>query len=80
MLGRLKMDIHSCINAYISLSDSVFQKVKHRVTLGGKVQGRFNSAELERAIKDIVKGAGLDQDTILKDEAGADCRVWAYPI
>jgi hypothetical protein len=30
------MDVDSCIDAYICLSDSVFQKVMHRVTLGGK--------------------------------------------
>jgi hypothetical protein len=75
MLGRLRMDVDSCIDAYIDLSDAVFQKVKHRVTLGGKVQGRFDSAELERAIKTIVQSQIHDENALLKDEAGTNCKV-----
>ena len=75
MLGRLRMDINSCIDAYTSLSDSVFQKVKHRVTLRGKVQGRFDSAELERAIKTIVQSQGHDENALLKDGAETNCKV-----
>jgi hypothetical protein len=75
MLGRLRMDVDSCINAYARLSDSVFQKVKHRVTLGGKVQGRFDSTELERAIKTVVRSEIHDENALLKDESGTSCKV-----
>ena len=77
MLGRLKMDIDSCIEAYATLSDSVFQKVKHRVTIGGKVQGRFDAVGLEAAIKKIVVAQGLQEDALLKDDPDAKCKVLA---
>lgn len=55
MLGRLRMSIDDCINAYIKLSGDVFQQ-KHYlpVTISGRVQPRFDSAALETAIRNIV--------------------------
>lgn len=76
MLGRLKMDIDACIAAYIDMSDRIFQRRHHRVNLrNGQVQGRFDSEELERAIKEIIKGQGLDEDTLLMDLPDAPCKV-----
>ena len=49
MLGRLKMSIDECINAYLTLSDRIFRKKRHRVTVKGNIQGRFDSDELVRA-------------------------------
>ena len=54
MLGRLRMTVDECIDAYVSLSDRIFQKQRHRVTIKGRVQGRFDSDELERAVREIV--------------------------
>ncbi|KAK4119890.1 FabD/lysophospholipase-like protein [Parathielavia appendiculata] len=53
MLGRLRMTVDECIGAYTTLSDRVFEKKSHRVTMKGKLQGRFDGAELERAVKTI---------------------------
>ena len=75
MLGRLQMAVDECINAYVSLSDRIFQKQRHRVTVKGRVQGRFNSNELERAVKEIVVRQGLTEDTLLKDAPDARCKV-----
>jgi hypothetical protein len=75
MLGRLQMTVDDCIDAYISLSDRVFQKQRHRVTIKGKVQGRFDSDELERAIKEIVVRQGLEEDALLKDSPDTKCKV-----
>jgi hypothetical protein len=75
MLGRLKMDISSCIEAYSRLSDSVFRKVAHRVTLKGNVQARFDSHALERAIKEIIKQQGLNEDALLKENMDFRCKV-----
>jgi hypothetical protein len=55
MLGRLKMSVGDCITAYLSLSDHVFRKTRHRVTVKGRVQGRFDAEELARAVKEVVK-------------------------
>ncbi len=69
------MTIDECIDAYILLSDRVFQKRRHRVTIRGNVQGRFDSDELERAIKEIVEGQGLLENALLKDSPNAKCKV-----
>lgn len=75
MLGRLKMDIDDCIKAYATLSARAFQKVKHRINLRGKLQGRFDEIALKNAIQDVVAEAGLDRDALLKDDPSAPCKV-----
>jgi hypothetical protein len=75
MLGRLRMSIDDCIEAYLSLSDEVFQKKAHRVKLSGKLQGRFDSAALERAVKRILVTTGHDENVLLKVTPGK-CRVY----
>jgi hypothetical protein len=75
MLGRLQMSVDECIGAYLSLSDDIFHKKRHRVTIKGKVQGRFDSDELERAVKAIVKERGFEEGVLLKDDAAAACKV-----
>ncbi|CAN9173050.1 unnamed protein product [Alternaria alternata] len=76
MLGRLKMSVADCITAYLSLSDRVFRKTRHRVTVKGQVQGRFDADELARAVKDVVKQQGLPEDALLKDVPEAGCKVF----
>jgi hypothetical protein len=75
MLGRLRMSVADCITAYLSLSDRVFRKTRHRVTVKGKVQGRFDAEELARAVKEVVKQQGLQEDALLKDTPEAGCKV-----
>jgi hypothetical protein len=75
MLGRLKMSVADCITTYLSLSDRVFRKTRHRVTVKGQVQGRFDAEELARAVKEVMKQQGLPEDGLLKDVPGAQCKV-----
>lgn len=75
MLGRLRMSIDDCIDAYLLLSDRIFQKKRHRVTVKGNIQGRFDSEELERAIKEVVVAQGLPENTLLKDTSDNACKV-----
>ena len=75
MLGRLRMSIDDSIDAYLSLSDRIFQKKRHRVTVKGNIQGRFDSEELTRAVKEVIKKQGLQEDTLLKDAPEAACKV-----
>lgn len=78
MLGRLRMDVNSCIKAYCELSDTVFTKIHHRIAgLSGKVQGRFDSAALESAVKKVMQGQGLGMDALLKDTEGK-CKVYVF--
>jgi hypothetical protein len=75
MLGRLKMSIDDSIDAYLSLSDRVFQKKRHRVTIKGNIQGRFDSEELARAVKGVVTAQNLKEDALLKDVSDNACKV-----
>ncbi len=75
MLGRLKMSIDDCIDAYLSLSDRVFQKKRHRVTVKGDIQGRFDSEELAKAVKEVVAAQELEEDALLKDDSVDACKV-----
>ena len=75
MLGRLRMSIDDNIDAYLLLSDRIFQKKRHRVTVKGNIQGRFDSEELARAVKEVIKQQGLQEDTLLKDAPEAACKV-----
>ena len=76
MLGRFRMTVNKYIDAYVSLSDKIFQKQRHYVTIKGWVQGRFDSDELERAIIEIVVRQGLAEDALLKDTPDGKCKVW----
>ncbi len=75
MLGRLQMTVDKSIDAYVSLSDRIFQKRRHRITIKGHVQGRFNSDELEKAIKEIVIRKGLEENVLLQDSRDAKYKV-----
>ncbi|KAL8765444.1 MAG: hypothetical protein Q9209_007471 [Squamulea sp. 1 TL-2023] len=75
MLGRLKMSIDECIHAYLSLSERIFQK-RHRIKTNGKIQGRFDSTELERAIKEVITKQGLDENALLQAETNDACKVF----
>ena len=75
MLGRLRMSVADCITAYLSLSDRVFRKTQHRVTVRGQVQGRFDADELARAVREVVAKQGLEEDALLKDAPEAACKV-----
>lgn len=76
MLGRLQMGVDECIDAYLQISDNVFQKKRHAVNWKGKIQGKFDSGELERAMKQVVRDRGLRDDVLLKDAPNASCKVW----
>lgn len=70
------MGIDETIMKYIELSDKVFVKKRHRVEMSsGKIQGRFDTAALEAAIKDLVKEKTGDEDTLLKDISNP-CKVF----
>ncbi|EXJ91939.1 hypothetical protein A1O3_00489 [Capronia epimyces CBS 606.96] len=76
MLGRLEMTIDECIDAYLLLSDKIFQKKAHRVTIQGKIQGRFDAKKLEEVIKEVVTKKKLPADTLLKSAGEATCKVF----
>ena len=69
------MGITDCIEAYLLLSDQVFQKRSHRVTVRGSIQGRFDSGKLERVVKEVITKQGLEEDALLEDVTNDACKV-----
>ncbi|KAF4340652.1 tetratricopeptide repeat domain protein [Fusarium beomiforme] len=76
MLGRLRMTVDECTTAYTSLSDKVFEKKCHRVKINGQLQGRFDTAALELAVKQILTDKGHGEDALLKDPFNTACKVF----
>ncbi|KAH6633953.1 hypothetical protein B0J18DRAFT_414818 [Chaetomium sp. MPI-SDFR-AT-0129] len=66
MLGRLRMTIDECIDAYTTLSGRVFEKAS---------SGRLDTAALELAVKDILVSRGLGEDALLMD-VDSPCKVF----
>lgn len=69
MLGRLEMDVNECIIVYINLAEAVFSQKKSRLlfNLKGKVKVQFDSAKLERAIRETIKGLGISKTDLFND-------------
>ena len=75
MLGRLKMSITESIEAYLSLSDRIFQKRKYHLKLFRKMQGPFDSEALANVVKEIIKSKGLDEGSLLEDVHETSCKM-----
>ena len=68
MLGRLRLTVDDCIEAYSGLSPKIFSKIHHRINLmNGETQGRFNHEALESGIKDLLRKYQLNPESLLKD-------------
>ena len=78
MLGRLKMDIDKCIQAYLKLSDQAFSKRGLLArTLNGEfspLNPHFDTDKLTAAIKSVV--GGNDTLPLLQaEETESTCKV-----
>lgn len=68
MLGRLEMDVDECINVYEDLISTIL-KDSHRspTTITGKVRARFDSAQLEAAVKTVITKRGISVDELFNN-------------
>ncbi|KAF2177077.1 phospholipase [Zopfia rhizophila CBS 207.26] len=77
MLGRMKMSIEECMEAYTELSDKVFRQTHSlSLSLTGKVRGKFDSKALEDAVKQNLIKHSLPEDCLLQDVGQASCKVF----
>jgi len=77
MLGRMKMSVEECMEAYIELSDKVFRQTHSLpLSLSGKVRGRFDSKALEDAVKQYLDKYSLPEDCLLQEVGPASCKVF----
>jgi patatin-like phospholipase/acyl hydrolase len=68
MLGRMRLGIDECIQAYGELATEIFIKVHHfGVNLKGESQGRFNHEALEKGVKRLLVKAGFNAEILLKE-------------
>jgi hypothetical protein len=73
MLGRLRMTLNECEDAYLNLSEQIFELKRSKFNpLRSKdfllADGKFDYKVLEEAIKDIiVRNPGFDESALLKD-------------
>jgi hypothetical protein len=68
MLGRLEMDVESCIKAYTNLMSDVFGKRKKPIDWRLNVNGQFSSEALETAIKSMILSYEVPETALLNDD------------
>lgn len=82
MLGRLHMDVDTCIKKYCELSSIVFQPKRSKANAifrfkdFVKVEGKYRSDHLEAEVKKMVKEIEDDAESkLLETETNPKCRV-----
>lgn len=79
MLGRLEMDVDSCIKWYIHLCELVFSDKKlSPIDIMTNIRARFDSHKLEEAIKKVIVQHGAAEDELLKKPENG-CKVYVCP-
>ncbi|KAK0747380.1 phospholipase, partial [Apiosordaria backusii] len=80
MLGRLRMDVQSCIDSYMALSREVFSP-RFRARLFGRVfqsmagSSAFDYEVLERVVQDMVERTTGKPDTVLLED-DPNCKIF----
>jgi hypothetical protein len=77
MLGRLEMDVDECITAYNDLTKMVFGEKFNKlpINLKGDIKPQFDSATLERAIKEVIASRSISEAAKLNDGVQRGCRM-----
>jgi hypothetical protein len=77
MLGRLKMSVDDCIEAYIKLMEQVFKKREHVSFVGlmGGVKPRFSSDGLKDAIAEVLRSQDIPLDEKFENGQDQRCKV-----
>jgi hypothetical protein len=75
MLGRLEMDVDTCIAKYTELMQAVFKEESSRLPFSksGKVKARFDSAKLRGAIEDVIASSGASLTDAFNDGKKRGC-------
>lgn len=74
MLGRLRMSVAECIEAYKDLSRNIFTPTHQMVNVAGKMvdflksKGKFRSEPLEGCVKQILREQELSESALVKDD------------
>lgn len=77
MLGRLRMSVDDCIEAYIKLMEQVFKK-RENISFVGLMCGvrpRFSSDGLKEAIIEVLKSQNTPPDEKFENGEEQSCKV-----
>ncbi|KAF8158515.1 acyl transferase/acyl hydrolase/lysophospholipase [Crassisporium funariophilum] len=76
MLGRLRMTVDQCIEAYEKLASKIFNAgIMSKIENGSVTGARYSATVLEQAIKDIVKQYTGNADEPMRDPQD-ECKVF----
>lgn len=79
MLGRLEMDVETCIEFYSTLIKTVFEQKSSwwRISLSGNIRAQYSSKVLEDAIKTVLSACSVSEDEPFHDPSkNLRCRVF----
>ena len=82
MLGRLRMSLDECEEAYKTLSKKIFSATAHgsanprRMYDFLKANGKFDERPLEESIRDTLLGRSLAENELLQERDPDACRVF----
>ncbi|KAL9115229.1 MAG: hypothetical protein Q9227_001023 [Pyrenula ochraceoflavens] len=85
MLGRLRMSVEECEAAYLSMSERIFNPKRGAANIIGrahdawKMEGRFDSNELNAAIWEILDEQGFCTEELLQDPCN-ECKVFVCAV
>ena len=80
MLGRLHMSVDECIEAYQSLSSTVFTRLRPNFKWNGNLQGSFDTRALERVLKDVIRSATKNEEELFYEAGKEKCNVSVQPV
>ncbi|RDW57242.1 hypothetical protein BP5796_12692 [Coleophoma crateriformis] len=79
LLGRLRMTVPECLDAYLSISKTVFSDKKHYIS-----EGYFKSSSLESEMMTVIEGilgSGHANDTIMDTQnPNPDCKAFVCAV
>lgn len=77
MLGRLRMTVDQCIEAYQRLASKIFKAgALSQIDSIANCGARYSGSALEGAIKEVVEQYTGDVDAPMRDPLENPCKVW----
>jgi patatin-like phospholipase/acyl hydrolase len=76
MLGRMRLSVDQCIEAYNEMAPAIFTKLHHRIDIKkGETRGRFDHNALKLGVQRVLQRYGFDPEEKLKESLKqGDCK------
>ena len=81
MLGRMRMSIDECIEAYNTLASKIFSAgLLTKIKDGADTGARFSADVLEQAVKAVIKKYAGSEDAPMRDPDVNGCKVYVVTL